>query len=185
MIRRAVLVAVALTGLPALPAHGAGDPVVHVESFEAAPLGMFGCVTGYPTTYCFAATHTADGATSVTVLRGQFGEPALLVTKSLPRDALRSRPDLGRRVVELTGAIEGIGDFNVEMRARTATIRTTNVGCPTYPLQFALTGDDDEAIGIETSAAATIGGRPHLSRTTVCDAVVLRPSSGTWALTSP
>lgn len=182
MIRRTVTLAAALTALAVVPAHGAGDPVLHVDSFENAPLGLFGCVTGGPTTYCFAATHTPDGAaTDLAVLRGRFGEPDRLVTASLPASALRTRPDLGRRVVELTGTIDGIGDINVVMKARASTIRTTNVGCPAYPVQFALTGDNDDAIGIETTITATVAGQSHASWTTVCDALVLAPSSGSWA----
>jgi len=182
MIRRALTIALTIAALAALPAHGAGDPIVHVDSFEDAPLGLFGCVTNTVTTYCVAATHTADAtATDVAVLRGRFGEPTRLVTATLPDSALRSRPDLGRRVVELTGVIDGVGELTMVMRARASTIRTTNVGCAAYPVQYALTGRSDDDLGIETTTTATVAGHVHTSWTTVCDALVLAPSSGSWA----
>lgn len=187
MISRAITLTAAALGalLAVVPAHAAGDPIVHVDSFDATSLGLFGCVTDATTSYCFVATHTSDAAaTNVAVLRGRFGEPARLVQANLPASALRLRPDVGGRVVELLGTIDGIGDVDVVTKARNATIRATNVGCATYPLQFALTSNSSEAIGIETNTTATVAGQAMASWTTVCDALVLAPSSGSWAFTA-
>ena len=133
--------------------------------------------------YCIVATRSSPhSAVDVSVVRGVIGQPTLFVTEVVASDALRLRPDLGRRVVEFIATLDGIGELALIGRAASSTESATNAGCLTYALQYVVGSDNRsaEAVGSEFSIDGTIIGE-SLSNWSLCDSLILEASSGNWA----
>lgn len=187
VVRLGIAAMMAISGSVRTPAASAAE--ARAGALTSVELGYLGCVASYPsrTVSCYVATQGRTGPTNLVVMSGPAfleGVTAGAVTEStLPRDALRRRPDIEPFAVQLQADIPGIGAVDLLASSPGTAGLVTNAGCNIEPLHYVLTPSslDLAPFGNDVRTRGTVNGEISQSLN-ICDQTILGPAAGLWVL---